>query len=102
LHALVMATCHAALPQGADAEVLVDIDLAILGAAAERFDEYEQQIRREYAWVEPALYRQVRSRVLADFLSRPRLYSTARLRQRFEQAARANLRRSIERLESGS
>src|SRR5690606_13982957 len=49
VHALVMATCHSALPEGPDAELLVDIDLAILGATPARFAEYERQIRVEYA-----------------------------------------------------
>ena len=46
-----MATRHAALPAGGDEQLLVDIDLAILGASAARFAEYERQIRAEYAFV---------------------------------------------------
>ena len=45
VHALIMTTCHNALPETQDEQVLVDIDLAILGAAPERFDEYETQVR---------------------------------------------------------
>ena len=51
VHALVMATRHDAQPVGADARLLVDIDLAILGADTARFAEYETRIRREYAHV---------------------------------------------------
>src|SRR5690349_10108880 len=51
VHALIMATRHDALPQSVDGEVLVDIDLAILGAVPARFDEYERDVRAEYAWV---------------------------------------------------
>jgi predicted metal-dependent HD superfamily phosphohydrolase len=36
---LVMATCHHTLPDTPDARVLVDIDLAILGATPERFEQ---------------------------------------------------------------
>ena len=57
IHALVMATRHAAVPRGPDEEVLVDIDLSILGAAPARFDEYERQVRAEYAWVPDFLFR---------------------------------------------
>lgn len=49
VHALVMATRHKAVPRGTDAELLVDVDLSILGAAPERFDQYEKQVREEYA-----------------------------------------------------
>ena len=42
---LIMATTHDAQLKDADACLLVDIDLSILGAEPARFDEYEQQIR---------------------------------------------------------
>jgi predicted metal-dependent HD superfamily phosphohydrolase len=51
VRALVMATRHDALPESNDAQILVDVDLSILGASEERFDEYEAQARAEYAWV---------------------------------------------------
>jgi predicted metal-dependent HD superfamily phosphohydrolase len=37
-----------ATPLTRDAALVVDVDLAILGASAERFDEYERQVREEY------------------------------------------------------
>lgn len=58
VHDLVMATRHTALPVSPDEQLLVDVDLSILGAGGERFAEYEQQIRDEYAFVPPALFRQ--------------------------------------------
>jgi predicted metal-dependent HD superfamily phosphohydrolase len=48
---LVLTTRHNAVPTGNDARILVDIDLSILGASPERFDEYELQVREEYGWV---------------------------------------------------
>lgn len=94
LHALVMATCHAAAPSDRDAQLLVDIDLAILGAPAERFDAYEYQIRREYRWVPSLLFRRKRAAVLQTFLDRPPIYSTTGF-HRFEDAARGNILRSL-------
>ncbi|MGM9428974.1 MULTISPECIES: HD domain-containing protein [Burkholderiales] len=41
VRALIMATCHTAKPADADQQLLVDIDLAILGAEPARFAEYE-------------------------------------------------------------
>ncbi len=45
VHALVMATRHDQAPATPDEQLLVDIDLSILGAAPARFVEYERQIR---------------------------------------------------------
>lgn len=52
-----MATRHDAVPDVNDAEVLVDVDLLILGTPSERFDEYEQQVRDEYFWVPESVFR---------------------------------------------
>ena len=93
---LVMATRHEARPGSADARLLVDIDLAILGAGPERFAEYEAQVRKEYAHVPEFLFRIARSRILEQFLARPAIYSTPRFKDRFEAQARANLLRSLE------
>jgi predicted metal-dependent HD superfamily phosphohydrolase len=98
VHALVLATAHRTPPDDADAQLLVDVDLAILGAPAPRFAEYEQQIRQEYAWVPDQLFRERRARVLASFLERPGIYATAYFATRLETAARANLHRSLAQL----
>jgi predicted metal-dependent HD superfamily phosphohydrolase len=45
---LILATKHDAAPDNPDAALLVDVDLTILGASVERFDDYERQVRQEY------------------------------------------------------
>ena len=95
VHALVLATRHSAAPATADEQLLVDIDLAILGAAPARFAEYEAQIRVEYAHVPPAMFNDKRGAILAGFLARPVLYGTPTLAARLEAAARANLQAAI-------
>jgi predicted metal-dependent HD superfamily phosphohydrolase len=97
VHALVMATRHKAVPRGTDAELLVDVDLSILGAAPERFDQYERQVREEYAWVPDFLFRRERRAILKEFLARPRIFSSAHFHGRYEEQARANIKRSLER-----
>jgi predicted metal-dependent HD superfamily phosphohydrolase len=99
VHALVMATRHDAAPATADARLVVDIDLAILGAPRERFDEYERQVRLEYAHVAEATYRTGRGRILHGLLARAAIYGTPLFHQRFEVAARENLARSLSRLD---
>lgn len=98
LHSLVMATRHEAVPEDADAQLLVDVDLAILGSDAARFDESDAQIRLEYAHVPEDEYRAGRRRVLGEFLARPRLYSTDYFYSRYELPARENLSRTLARL----
>lgn len=93
--ALIMATCHNASPAGVDAEVVVDIDLWILGAPTARFEEYERQVRREYGHLPDAIYRAGRSAILQQFLARDRLFSTELFRARFEARARENLGESL-------
>jgi len=93
--ALVLATRHSVAPQAADEQLLVDIDLAILGAVPARFAEYEAQIRFEYGHVPVAVFNEKRGAILAGFLARPRLYGTPALRERFEAPARANLQAAL-------
>ncbi|MGJ7497635.1 HD domain-containing protein [Variovorax sp. RT4R15] len=95
VHALVMATCHDARPVDADARLLVDIDLSILGAPPPRFAEYERQIRAEYAHVPPATFEPRRREILGRFLARDPLYLTPGLRAACEAQARVNLRAAI-------
>lgn len=98
VHALVLATRHEAIPQDADARLLVDVDLAILGSDPRRFDESDEQIRLEYAHVPEDEFRTGRRRVLGEFLARPQLYGTDAFQARFGRQARENLTRSLARL----
>ena len=98
IYQLVMATRHNAVPVGTDAAVLVDIDLGILGAEVERFDEYEIQVREEYSWVPGPLYRAGRKKVLQGFANRGSIYSTEYFRDKYEARARTNIARSLDRL----
>jgi predicted metal-dependent HD superfamily phosphohydrolase len=95
---LITATKHDAQPESDDARVLVDIDLSILGAEPARFDEYEMQVRKEYAHVPDVLYRLGRAIILKQFLARPSIYSTPYFRDRLEARARKNIGESLARL----
>jgi predicted metal-dependent HD superfamily phosphohydrolase len=86
---------HVTDPGDSDGHALLDADLAILGAAEGRYDEYACAIRREYAWVTDEAYREGRGRVLAGFLNRPRLYLTDALSRSHEQQARRNMQREL-------
>ncbi|MDB5753224.1 MAG: N-methyl-D-aspartate receptor subunit [Ramlibacter sp.] len=93
---LVLATKqHTAAADDLDTSLLLDVDLAILGAAPARFDEFERQVRAEYAHMEEATFRARRAGILAGFLARPRIYATPAFHDALEQRARANLQRSV-------
>lgn len=81
-----------------DAKLVVDIDLSILGEDAAVYAKFEDAIRREYAWVEPAAYAGGRAAVLRRFLERPAIYATPLLRTRYEARARENLSLALSRL----
>ena len=92
---LVLATDGHAASDDPDTQFLLDVDLAILGAAPARFAEYERQVRAEYAHVPEAEFRTGRAQVLARFLARPRIYLTPSFREALEERARANLQHAL-------
>jgi predicted metal-dependent HD superfamily phosphohydrolase len=90
---LIMATA-AHEPNSPDESLIVDLDLAILGAPETQFDAYEHQIRKEYIHVPDEAFRVGRSKVLHSFLDRDRIYTTDAFYY-LEQPARSNLKRSL-------
>jgi predicted metal-dependent HD superfamily phosphohydrolase len=95
---LISATKHNFIPREPDAQLIVDIDLAILGQPVLRFDEYEIQVRREYEFVPEKVFYEKRAEILEQFLARPQIYNTSFFRDCYAAAARENLARSIKRL----
>lgn len=95
---LILLTKHHVADATPDAGLMCDIDLAILGQSEERVEEYERAIRQEYRWVPEQDYRTGRGRVLETFLNRKSIYVTEIFADRYEAAARSNLKASLERL----
>ena len=93
---------HDPAPQDASGALLSDADLAVLGAAAPRYDRYAADVRQEYAHVDDDAFRAGRVAVLRDLLERPRLYVTDAGHDRWDAAARRNLRDEITRLSGAS
>lgn len=81
-----------------DAQVLLDADLAILGASEMAYRAYAADIRREYAWVPEPDYRTGRSRALERFLARPKIF---RFLTHREDIARRNLAAEVAELTMG-
>jgi predicted metal-dependent HD superfamily phosphohydrolase len=96
---LIRATKHASEPATADAAIVADVDLAILGKAQAEFEAYERAVRREYEHVPEPAYRAGRATVLRQFLGRPQIYVTDYFAGKYEMAARQNLGQSVAALE---
>jgi predicted metal-dependent HD superfamily phosphohydrolase len=76
-------------------EILISIDLAILGAPPAAYDAYARAVREEYAHVPDDAWGQGRAAVLRRFLDAPVIYPDQGLRGSFEIPARANLAREL-------
>ena len=79
------------LAESTDVALMLDIDLAILGAETAVFEEYDRAIRKEYEWVPEARYRQARAAVLGGFLDRRTIFKTVDFQRAYEARARQNL-----------
>jgi predicted metal-dependent HD superfamily phosphohydrolase len=108
---LVLATAHLATPtpgqpggSGGEstpdvaAHVLLDADLAILGAEPAVYDAYVNGVRHEYAHLDDDQWATGRRMVLDGFLRRASIYLTAPMHER-EPRARANLTAELATLE---
>jgi predicted metal-dependent HD superfamily phosphohydrolase len=96
--ASILATRHLENVSGPDAQLLVDVDLSILGRDPASFQRYEENIRKEYARVPEEVFRQERRKILKRFLDRPSIYYHREYRELFEEQARRNLEGSIAKL----
>jgi predicted metal-dependent HD superfamily phosphohydrolase len=90
VHRLVMSTASHR-PALSDEEVLVDADLAILGAEPKDYAAYVQGVRAEYAHVSAEQWQRGRSDVLQQFLDVPVLFHTDVMHRERDSRARANL-----------
>lgn len=80
---------------------LLDVDLSILGEDHETFDQYERDVRFEYAFVPEEVFRAGRANILQGFLDRPTIYETPIFQREYEARARGNMARSIQNLLGG-
>lgn len=92
---------HGADGADTDTAVLLDADLAILGAAPNDYQAYVTGVRAEYAHVPDDAWRTGRAAVLDHFLERSAVYATATMRAEREARARANLEAELAALRSG-
>ena len=71
----------------------MDLDLAILAAEPDAYDDYVDRIRREYSHVSNDVFRAGRQAFINHLLARTRIYATPALFEAWEGSARRNLGR---------
>jgi len=98
IEGLIMATCHNGKATDDDMQILIDIDLSILGARADVYDIYEKNIRKEYRKVPKFIFRKKRKEILKVFLAQPHIYGSEHFYDLLEEQARVNLSKAIEAL----
>ncbi len=75
-----------------------DADMSILGRAWDVYEQYAQQVREEYRIYPDLLYNPGRKKVLHSFLAMDRIFKTAYFYDKYEQAARENIKMEADRL----
>lgn len=90
VHRLVMCTA-AHHPSSPDEALLVDADLAILGAEPTDYAAYVHGVRAEYSHVSDDDWKVGRAAVLHQFLDEPMVFHTEPMRSARESRARANV-----------
>lgn len=81
---------HSAPSESVDAAVLSDADLAILASDPQRYRQYRERVREEYAHIPLLDYLKARREIVDKLLSRERLY-TSPMGGGWERQARENL-----------
>lgn len=81
-----------------DTQYFLDLDLLILGASAETYRNYAENVRKEYSFVPKKIYNEERIKILENFLNQDSLYRTERFQELYETQARKNLKSEIKSL----
>ncbi|MFF0544423.1 HD domain-containing protein [Nocardia thailandica] len=88
---VLLTVTHDPAPGDRNGAVLCDADLVVLGGSHEDYLAYTVAVRAEYAHVPDDLFGRGRAAVLRGIAGQPSIFRTARARERYEEAARANL-----------
>lgn len=95
---LILATKHNKIYTDINAQILSDIDLSIFGKPRSEFLKYEEDIRKEYGWVDDDTYKKERLKVLTFFIGRldnGRIYQTSHFENKYGENARENITQLI-------
>ena len=78
--------------------LFLDADLSILGLSADDYDNYANNVRREYSSIPTYFYNRGRKSFIKQILAGDRIFISDFFHSRYEERARENLAREISRL----
>lgn len=81
--------------EDSDTNFLLDADLAILGQDWKIYENYTQQIRKEYSIYPDFMYKPGRKKVLIHFLEFEEIFKTDYFKEKYEDKARENIQKEI-------
>jgi predicted metal-dependent HD superfamily phosphohydrolase len=88
-------------PADPETNLFTDADLSILGADTATYNQYSEQVRREYSVYPDILYNAGRKKVLMHFLQMDSIYKTHAFTEKYELAAKANINAELKKLSTG-
>jgi len=92
----ILATKSHRKSEDSDTNFLLDADLAILGQDWKIYENYTQQIRKEYSIYPDFMYKPGRKKVLIHFLEFEEIFKTDYFKGKYEEKARENIQRELE------
>lgn len=92
----ILATKSHKKSEDSDTNFLLDADLAILGQDWKIYENYTQQIRKEYSIYPDFMYKTGRKKVLIHFLEFEEIFKTDNFKGKYEEKARENIQRELE------
>lgn len=94
----ILCTIHHQPSEDPDTAWLVDFDLAILGTRPERYQQFVDGIRKEFAQFEGPIFDQGRAAMIQKMLGRKYIFLTGVYRTLHESTARKNLSKELKTL----
>jgi len=96
--AQIEATKEHKLSNDYDTNILLDIDLSILGKSTKEYQKYCENIRKEYIIYPDYMYKRGRKKVLKSILDLNSIYKTDFFKKKLENQAKENLRFELNQL----
>ncbi|MFC4687128.1 hypothetical protein ACFO4P_09305 [Epilithonimonas pallida] len=91
----ILATKSHKKSEDSDINFLLDADLAILGQDWKIYENYTQQIRKEYSIYPDFMYKPGRKKILTHFLEFEEIFKTDYFKGKYEEKARENIQREL-------
>lgn len=91
----ILATKSHKKSENSDTNFLLDADLTILGQDWKIYENYTQQIRKEYSIYPDFIYKPGRKKVLIHFLEFDEIFKTDYFKEKYEKKARENIKREL-------